>query len=306
MCGKRFGREARQENKEKELFATCFNVNTDDDDADVHPPRVCYACISKMRRIKATKDGSGFIRARPTLFEWTPHTDSCCVCAHFNSTLRGGRPKKQHPVGRQSGEPIPTSIETLTSVAGPSLAKSISLSHLMATSNHLREEVVRIVRHSIVDEPVQLHCDHLACVPCLKQHIASHGPICPGCPDKLDSTHFSKCTSLVQKVIGSLQVKCKYECRYIVTLESLLQHEESCRELPHDSLPRWSLTEATMREILEAPLSLPLSADEEILCSRLVRRSAKDGKLIISTGGQVRRHTYIHSTETCFTYMYTF
>ena len=189
------------------------------------------------------------------LSEWTPHTDSSCVCAHFNSTLHGGHPKKQHPMGRQSGEPIPTSIETLSSVAGPSLAKSISSSRLVATSNYLRQEVVCIVCHSIVDDPVQLHCDHLACVPCLTQHIASHGPICPGCPEELDSTHFLKCTSLVEKVIRSLQVKCKYECRYMVTFESLLQHEESCKELPHDSLPRSSLTEATMREILEAPLS---------------------------------------------------
>ena len=101
-------------------------------------------------------------------------------------------------------------------------------------------------------------------------------PICPGCQLKLDSLHFLKCTSLVQKVIGSLRINCKYGCRYLVTFDSLQQHEATCRELPHDNLPRWSHTEATIGEVLEVPLSQPLSADEEALCSRLVRRSARD------------------------------
>ena len=142
---------------------------------------------------------------------------------------------------------------------------------------------------AIVDRPVQLHCDHLACVPCIREQIVCHGPICLGCQLKLDSSHFSKCTSLVQKVIGSLRINCKYGCRYLVTFDSLQQHEATCRELPHDNLPRWSHTEATIGEVLEVPLSQPLSADEEALCSRLVRRSARDGKLVITTGGQVRK-----------------
>ena len=295
ICGKRFGRGARHESKDKELIAVCFEVNTDKDATEVHPPHVCYACTSKMRQIKAAKDASAFIRARPTVFYWTPHEDSCCsICAHFRSTFCGGRPKKIHPEGRQCGEPISTTVEALLKVAGPSFASGINPSRLVATYHHLREEVLCVVCQTIVDKPVQLQCDHLACVCCIQEHIACHGPLCPGCQDKLDSTHFSKCTSLVQKVIGSLQVKCKYECRYLVTFDRLLQHEATCRELPHDNLPRWSLTEATVREILEVPLDQSLSADEEILCSRLVRRSAKDGKLVITTGGLVRKaYTYI-------------
>ena len=62
VCGKRFAWGARQESKEKELFTTCYEVDIDNDNAEVHPPHVYYRCTSKMRRIKVTKDASGFVR----------------------------------------------------------------------------------------------------------------------------------------------------------------------------------------------------------------------------------------------------
>ena len=190
VCGKRFGRGTRQESKEKELISICYEVNTDQDDPDVLPPHVCHACTSKMRRIKAAENASAFIRT--ILFEWTPHTDSsCCACAHFTSTLRGGRPKKQ---GRQCGEPASATVDALFQVAGASFASGISPLRLVAASHHLGEEVVCIVCQAIVDRPVQLHCDHLACVPCIREQIACHRP---GCQLKLDSSHFSKCTMYI-------------------------------------------------------------------------------------------------------------
>ena len=284
ICGKRFSRGAREEPKEKQLISTCYAIDTEKDDAKIHPPQVCYACVCKMKRIKATR-GEAYLRTRPTLFEWTPHTDvACCMCDHFETTVRGGRPKKQQPVGRQSGEPTSRTLEVLLEAGGASFVSGVSPSRLLAASHHLREEVVCVVCQAIVDTPVQLHCDHLACVPCIHQHITMHGPTCPGCLGRLDSTHFSKCTSLVQKVIGCLRIQCKYQCRYPVTMDALLQHQATC----NNDLPQWSLTAATFGEIMEVPLTESLSADEEALCSRLVRRSAQDGKLVITTGGQVR------------------
>ena len=266
-----------------------YEVDTEKDVSKVHPTQVCYPCLSIMKHMKAARSPSAFIRAKSTLFEWTPHTDDCCsVCAHFITTLRGGRPRKQQPVGRQSGEPISRTLEALSEAAGISFASGISPSRLAASSHHLEEQVVCIVCQAIVDAPVQLHCDHLACIQCMREKVASNGPTCPGCSERLDSTHFSKCTSLVQKVIGCLRIQCKHHCRYSVTMDALLQHEATCSEVAHQNLPRWSLTDATLQEMMEVPLSEPLSADEEALCSRLVRRSARDVKLVITTGGQVR------------------
>ena len=58
--------------------------------------------------------------------------------------------------------------------------------------------------------------------------------------------------------------------------------------------------------MMEIPLTEPLSADEEALCSRLVRHSTHDGKLLITTGGQVKdnvqfmynkKHVHYYSIE---------
>ena len=86
-------------------------------------------------------------------------------------------------------------------------------------------------------------------------------------------------------VIRHLRIRCKYQCKYP---EDLLKHEEACSQLTHQQLPRGTLADATLEEMMDVPLTEPLSADEEALCSRLVRRSTQDGKLVITTGGQVR------------------
>ena len=290
VCGKRFARGSRQQHKSKTpktLIAACHGTDIDQDDERVHPPEVCHACLSQMRRIKAAQ-GSAVFRTTANIFTWTPHTEeNCCVCEHFETTLRGGRPKKQKSVGRQSGEPPSRTLEALSEVAGVSLASGVSPSRL--TSSHVLEaNVVCIICQAVVDTPVQLNCDHLVCHPCIQQRLIDDGPICPGCRETMDSTHFSKCTTLVQVVIRHLRIHCKYQCKYPVYLEDLLKHEEACSQLTHQQLPRGTLTDATLEEMMEVPLTEPLSADEEALCSRLVRRSTQDGKLVITTGGQVR------------------
>ena len=62
--------------------------------------------------------------------------------------------------------------------------------------------------------------------------------------------------------------------------------------LQYQQLLRGTLAGATLEEMMEVSVTEPLSADEEALCSRLVRRSTQDGKLVITTGGQVRRKGY--------------
>ena len=109
-------------------------------------------------------------------------------------TLRGGRPKKQKPVGRQSGEPTSHTLEALSESAGVHLAGGVAVN------------VVCIICQAVVDAPVQLSCDidirdyvtsniygcdHLVCHSCIQQQLIDNSPNCPGCTETLDSTHFS-------------------------------------------------------------------------------------------------------------------
>ena len=128
-----------------------------------------------------------------------------------------------------------------------------------------------------------LSCDNLVCHPFIKEHVLNNSHTCPGCTETLESGHFSKCTALVLTLIGHLHIKCKFQCPYPVILESLLQHEATCPGLTHQDLPRWSLMDVIVGEVMALPLTEPLSADEDAICSRLVRRSTQDGKL--TTGG---------------------
>ena len=172
-------------------------------------------------------------------------------------------------------------------MAEAAFSGGISPSQLVSTNIH-ESHVCCILCTAIVDAPVQLSCDHLVCHPCMRSHIINAGRICPGRQKILDSTHISQCTSLVQSVTKQLRVGCKNEYPHAVTIEQLSDHEAACDQFSHLP-PRGPLLDMSIREMMEIPLTAPLSCDEELLCSRLVRQSTQGGKeLVIPTGGQVQ------------------
>ena len=292
FCGKRHKRGARKQLKSKistiALISASYNTDIKEDNPEVHPPEICLSCMTQMGRLTKAQ-GTVSFRTDASLFQWVPHTvDSCSMCEHFQTTARGGRPKMlKSRLGWQSGEPASVTLEALEDIAGPALASGINPSRLVPTY-FPNAHVVCILCQAIVDAPVQISCDTLVCHPCIHQHIVNNGQICPGCQDTLDTTHFTKCTTLVLDVIAHLHVQCKLECKFPIILTDLLSHESTCGQASHQQLPRWSLAGVTLGEVMNIPLTVPLSADEEAVCSRLVRRSTQDGKLVITTGGQVR------------------
>ena len=184
VCGKRFPRGARQQKCKvaKALIAQCYKSDIDVNDNTVHPRNLCHACVRQMKRIKAAQ-GSASLRTTATIFEWTAHTEGrCCMCEHFQMTLRGGCPKKQKPVGRQSGEPTSRTLEALSEAAGVHLAGGVSPSRL-ASSYIPAVNVVCIICQAVVDAPVQLSCNHLVCDSCIQQQLIDNSPNCPGCRD---------------------------------------------------------------------------------------------------------------------------
>ena len=69
--------------------------------------------------------------------------------------------------------------------------------------------------------------------------------------------------------------------------------------LQYQQLLRGTLAGATLEEMMEVSVTEPLSADEEALCSRLVRRSTQDGHHNRWSGKAqgIQKHIYITLTS---------
>ena len=222
---------------------------------EVHPMRVCYGCICQMKRVMAAQN-TAFFQLSTSPFVWKPHTDvGCIVCQHFWSISKGGRPKKSTG-GRPSSECVSHTIAALTDLAGNTHTGSdhvsVSTSHL--TSLYVEEcQIACIICKCIVNAPVQLGCDNLACRQCLHQHLVNKGQVCVGCTETLDTFHMSRCTTLVSTVVQNLRVKCKFHCSYSIVLKDLHTHEQSCSDHENTVLPHYTLRDVTLAEIIQVP-----------------------------------------------------
>ena len=293
ICGRRFSRSARKHSKNCndtiQLIKRNYDTNVQDESADTYPPDLCHACFNKMKR--TTKAEDTHYHSPSTLFQWSVHiASSCSICDHFQQTSLGGRPKK-----RQCSEPADRLHKALQDNAGPALVSGITWSQLLQPAHISKAHVLCALCHSVADSPLQLSCDRLVCHSCLQQHVTDGEQNCPGCQEMLDTVHVSKCTALVLATIAHLHVQCKFGCPFPITLKELRSHESTCGQ--HE-FTRGSLTDMTLGEVMNIPLTVPLSADEEAVCSRLVRRSTTDGKLVITTGGQVSIYTHAYARIT--------
>ena len=71
-------------------------------------------------------------------------------------------------------------------------------------------------------------------------------------------------------------------------LKDLQTHEESC-SVGNLEPPPSALVDSTLSEVMLVPLNKPLSPDEEVVCTCLVKRATSGSKsLVLKTGGQVR------------------
>ena len=80
-----------------------FGVVVPSDKDDTHPQYFCNAC--KLVLFKAFSTGKPYQHRTVVFRGWCSHTDdSCTVCQHFQTSQRGGRPKKvKNTPGRPPG-----------------------------------------------------------------------------------------------------------------------------------------------------------------------------------------------------------
>ena len=213
---------------------------------------------------------------------WSPHTDSCFLC-HAKSGV--GRPAKSTKNrGRPPGETTNTIIAHIRESAAPSVAMSVDTARICSSQvnpSHLTCAMCQC----IADAPVVLACGPLACCKCLIELLLSDGPAthCPGCNTDLSSNHIEKCTDMTMEVL----INSKVECHQPVPLRDVVQHETACGD--GVAQLRHTAHDVTLEAVIKSPLESPLSPDEEVACTRLVKRAMRGGKqLVLKTGGQVR------------------
>ncbi len=294
ICGTAYPR-GYQDKKDKravqDLVIDCYNINVNEEDEQVYPPYICLKCYAQMSRIVAAK-GKKYIHPAVAVFNWQPHSSSCETCDHFERVAKGGRPKKgRNNRGRPAGESTSQIMASVRAVAGECLVAAVDPARI-AVSQVDQSHLVCPLCKRVVDGPVQLGCEKLACAECVVQLLLTQGPNtrCPSCDASASSQHFAKCPHVLLELLGNLRVKCSRGCHLSVTLRHLASHEKGCN--PHVSPPLLpTMFDVSLGEVLIAPLDTPLCPGEQLACTHLVKRaikgSANPSLLLLKTGGQV-------------------
>ena len=269
---------------------SCYDINIEEDNDDIHPPTICNRCLAHMSRIEATH---GRVRYTPdpelSPATWCVHSEACVVC---NAAPAKGRPKKATKNrGRPPGETTNHLIRHITSVSGPSITANTSSSRI-SSSQVNPAHIICSTCSSIVDEPVALSCGQLVCRHCIVQSSIEQGPDveCPSCKSPLTSDHVEKCADVVLEVIQNVRVHCS-SCKHDFPFKELVCHEEACAGHCSSTthLPRHTAHEVTLEVVMQTPLDDPLSPDEQVACTHLIKRAMQGGnQLVLKTGSQVR------------------
>lgn len=236
-----------------ESLLKSLGVNLSSDNPEIHPQYFCNYCYLSAKKHMC---GQQSCTLSPT--QWLPHSDTCCTVCDVRS--KGGRPKKKS----SSGRPSSISIH-IRSVALP--ISSFTLDQVV--DNNYIDDVTCSSCKAAVQKPVEvLPCKSLYCCNCALSLASSSSFTCPSCScihESIDST-FTKPSSIAEKMINSLYVKCN-SCRMNVKVESL---EADCHA--HMKIHREELNKAV---------------------SELLPQSNQT--ITVSTGGRVS--TYVHSVK---------
>ena len=93
-----------------------------------------------------------------TLHVWEEHREDCSTCKTVEERRRGGRPKNIAGCPRSL-------VSHIASICGPGYRLST-----LTTTDRCKSEVINDLictsHHTILEEPVQLPCQHLMCKSC--------------------------------------------------------------------------------------------------------------------------------------------
>ena len=336
ICGSRFSRHASRRYlciQYAETLEASFGVKIQDDQKDVHPKSFCINCFASMNlhtdRLKAGLSYLSTLSPR----QWSPHVDDSCFTCQLNDTkAKGGRPKKGKHLGRppQTGpnrQPVGTSalvhdvritMQQVTSFRGKNM--TLQAVHFAQPPPPLSlQHFTCKLCGNILDQPVELSCNHTFCGDCIVHQAHSGNCQChiKTCKSNITVGGIKKPSELLMASLGALQYQCTNgSCTTTVRLQRLRAHLSLCTGAPASLLEAHTPSRITLRQVLDAPnTSTPSTAERRVLghlTQRMMTSSSvysSDNIITVPTGGQVccrnktkqnHFHTiyseYIHST----------
>lgn len=199
------------------LLLHSLGIDQSTDNEEVHPGSFCHSCYVSAKTLVS----SGKNRPTSEVVQWSPHSEeNCNVC---DIRCKGGRPKKKRS---SAGRPSFISLHI------KSVALNVPSFCLTQVSDEYKEEVTCRYCHSAINNPVEiLPCKSLLCCSCSLSLSTSSSFACPGCSNLHDSTEttFTKPSTIIEKMINSLYVKCD-SCQIDVKLQSLTDDCETHKE----------------------------------------------------------------------------
>ena len=206
----------------------------------------------------------------------------------------GGQRSAERTCGHIAGKTTSCTVTSVQAVASECfVAVPVDPSCISASQVDPDSPLVCQLCQLVVNDPVQLKCEALACGECLVGLLHSKGPdaCCPGCGDQITSVHLQKCPSVVVELLCNLRIKCANGCHHCFPLQYLSTYEECCISSVIPPTSRSTLSETTFVEVLGSPVNAPLSPDEQRVCTHLVKQalhgSGNPSTLILKTGEQV-------------------
>ena len=286
VCGKAVKGYAHSVNTEHSDLLAVVSIDISQDSKAVHPKTFCNSCYLTLRQMQAA-DLSGHIRETALCpFQWIPHQDGCTICKHFESSQRGGRPRKREmPCGRPRDDGkralhqhiltsyianFPLDVSRFCQPAG------VSLSDLQCN-----------LCQNIVDQPIEMtYHHHLMCATCVRGCIDDDWS-CP-CGDqshKLSPKSLQRPSEVVLKLLAALLVKCE---RCTVTMELQHLHTHILSECQKVQPP--SPSKVTVRQLWEGTSTSSPTPMEVKTVGILAQRVAPTTGSVVrcATKGQVR------------------
>ena len=232
---------------------TIFSIDIREDILSVHPDRYCHSCRNIIYFTRqAAKEDKEYIPNMPKPVHWEAHTEPNCGVCNMPKPKRG-RPRKSTNSGIPKCIPQHMAIKHVKDIAPISRGDS-------TLPTTIDVNLTCPICMEVVDQPIELTtCSTLVCAKCLCDWLRNSFS-CPCCysPHMTDFSTIRPAT-VVQRVLTALQ---------------------------HSSSPP---QQESVQEILDRPVSSPLTPLEEQLQTALVRRSLKgSGSTVrVKTGGQV-------------------
>ena len=291
----------------REMLREKFDLETEKDDASIHPLRFCNACYLSTSKTRAS-------------LVWEPHgEESCKTCSHGMKLKKGGRSPKKGFGGRKTpkqNESASAAIETERSSmnkqellekisdisARPSVNRSETFQENFDFVGGVKDDFNCAICREILSSPIETKCEHYFCAGCLRQVVGRAGATvpCPVCKEPILPTDLKQPTRMVLRLLGDLEVKCKLcnnKCHYencgkhiYPTGEQPMPAPIPQQPQPEPTLPLIPPREGTLEQAMIDLRGGKISPEVEKLGTLYVKsklKASNDGSAILKTGGKV-------------------